>query len=155
MNCSIPGFSSFYLQTISQSSLKFMYIESVILSNHLILCCPLLLLPSIFHGIKVFSNESAVCIRWPKYWRFSFSINLSSDYSALISFWIDWFDLLELMQLSFSPCMDFSSCGNCQLLWLVHASVLVMLVDVSSGMPMYFNEHLMKFKVCRLRPCWF
>ena len=108
---------SFYLQTISQSSLKFMYIESVILSNHLILCCPLLLLPSIFHGTKVFSSESAVRIRWPKYWRFSFSINLSSDYSGLISFWIDWFDLLELMQLSLSPCMDFSSCGKCQLLW--------------------------------------
>ena len=65
-------------------------------SNHLILCCPLLLLPSIFPSIRVFSNELALCIRWPKYWSFSFSISPSSEYSGLISFRIDWFDLLAL-----------------------------------------------------------
>ena len=66
------------------------------LSNHLILCCPLLLLPSIFPSIRVFSNESALHIRWPKYWSFSFSISPSNDYSGLLSFRIDWFDLLAV-----------------------------------------------------------
>ena len=73
-----------------------MSIESVMPSNHLILCHPLLLLPSIFPSSRVFSNESAVCIRWPKYWRFSFSISPSNEYSGLISFRIDWFDLLAV-----------------------------------------------------------
>ena len=77
--------------TISWSLLKFMSIESVLLSNHLILCHHLLLLPSIFPSIRVFSNESALCIRWPKYW--SFSISPSNEYSGLISFRIDCFDL--------------------------------------------------------------
>ena len=69
-----------------------MSIESVMPSNHLILCHPLFLLPLIFPSIRVFSNESALCIRWPKYWSFSFSISPSSEYSGLISFRIDWFD---------------------------------------------------------------
>ena len=73
-----------------------MSIESVMPSNHLILCCPLLLLPSFFPSIRVFSNESALHIRWPKYWSFSFSISPSSDYSGLISFRIDWFDFLAV-----------------------------------------------------------
>ena len=68
--------------------------ESVMLSNHFILCVPLLLLPSIFPSIRVFSNELTVCLRWPKSWSFSFSISPSSEYSGLISFRIDWFDLL-------------------------------------------------------------
>ena len=80
--------------TISQSWLKFMSIEWVMLSNHLILCRPLFLLPSIFPSIRVFSSESALCIRWPKYWSFSFSISPSHEYSELISFRTDWFDLL-------------------------------------------------------------
>ena len=79
--------------TISQNFLKLMSIESVMPSNHLILCHSLLLLPSIFPTIRVFSNESALCIRWPKYWRFSFSISPSNEYSGLISFRIDWFNL--------------------------------------------------------------
>ena len=79
--------------TISQSLLKFVSIESVMLSNHLILCHPLLL-PSIFPSIRVFSNESVICIRWLKYWSFSFSISPSNEYSGLISFRIDWLDLL-------------------------------------------------------------
>ena len=82
--------------TNSQSLLKLMSIESVIPSNHLVLCCPLLLLPSIFLSIRVFSNESVLCIRWPKYWSFSFSISPSNKYSGLISLKIDWFDLLAV-----------------------------------------------------------
>ena len=79
--------------SISLSLLKLMSIEPVMPSNHLILCHPLLLLPSIFPSIRVFSNESALRIRWPKYWSFSFSISPSSEYSELISFRIHWFDL--------------------------------------------------------------
>ena len=78
--------------TIPWSLLKLMFIESVMPSNHLILCHPLLLLPSIFPSIRVFSSESALPIRWPKYWSFSFSISPSNEYSGLISFRIDWFD---------------------------------------------------------------
>ena len=73
-----------------------MSIESVMPSNHLILYCLLLLLPSIFPSIRVFSNELVVCIRWPKYWSFSFSISPSNENSGLISFWIDWLDLLTV-----------------------------------------------------------
>ena len=80
--------------TISQSLLKLMSIESVMPSNQLIFCHTLLLLPSVFPSIRVFSNESALCIRWPKYWRFG--ISPSNEYSGLISFGIDWFDLLEV-----------------------------------------------------------
>ena len=80
--------------TSSQSLLKLMSIESVMPSNHLILCCPLLLLPSIFPSIKVFSKDSGLHIRWPKYWSFSFNISPSNEYSGLISFSIDWLDLL-------------------------------------------------------------
>ena len=82
--------------TISQSLLKFISVESVMLSHHLILCKPLLLLPSIFPSIRVFSNESVLRIRWPKYWSFSFSISPSSEYSGLISFRMDWLDLLAV-----------------------------------------------------------
>ena len=82
--------------TISWSLLKLISTESVMPSNHLILCHTLLLLPSIFPSIRVFSNESALRIRWPEYWSFSFSINPSNEYSGLISFRIDWFDLLEV-----------------------------------------------------------
>ena len=82
--------------SISLSLLKFMSIESLTPSNHLILCCPLLLLLSIFPSIKVFSNESALCIKRPKYWSFSFDISPSNEYLGLISFRMDWLDLLAL-----------------------------------------------------------
>ena len=82
--------------TNSWSLLKLMSTEFVIPSSHLILCCPLLLLPSIFSSIRVFSNESVFCIRWPKYWRFSFSISSYNEYSGLISFRMDWLDLLAV-----------------------------------------------------------
>ena len=82
--------------TISQSLLKLISIESVMTSNHLIPCHPFLLPSSIFPSIRVFSSESALCIRWPKYWSFSFSISPSNEYSRLISFRIDWLDLLAI-----------------------------------------------------------
>ena len=81
--------------TNSRSSLGLISIKSVMPSNHLILCCPLLL-PSIFPSIRVFSNELVLPIRWPKYWSFSFSISASNEYSGLISFRMDWFDLLAV-----------------------------------------------------------
>ena len=82
----------------SWSLLRLMSVESVMPSNHLILCHPLLLPLSIFPSIRVFSNESAHCIRWPKYWSFSFNISLSNEYSGLISFRIDWLDLLAVQE---------------------------------------------------------
>ena len=82
--------------TNSRSLLKLISIESVMPSNHLILYCPLLLLPSIFPSIRVFSNESALPIRWPKYWSFSFNISPSNEHSGLISFRMDWLDLLAV-----------------------------------------------------------
>ena len=86
--------------TNSQSLLKLMSIESVMPYIHLILCHPFLFLPSIFPSLVMFSKESALHIRWPKYWSFSFSISLSNEYSGLISFRTDWFDLLQLKGLS-------------------------------------------------------
>ena len=97
MDCSSQASLSI---TNSQSLLKLMSIESVMSSNHLILCRPLLLLPSIFPSIRVFSSESVLRIRWPNYWSFSFSISPSSEYSGLISFRMDWFDLLAFQGLS-------------------------------------------------------
>ena len=87
-----PAFS------ISWSLLKLMSMESVMPSNRLILCHPLLLLPSIFPSIRVFSNDSVLCIRWPKYWSFSYSISPSHEYSELISFRMDWLDLLTFQE---------------------------------------------------------
>ena len=84
--------------TNAQSLLKLMSIESVMPSNHLVLCCPLLLPPSIFPSIRVFSNESFLHIRWPKYWSFSFNISPCSEYAGLISFRMDWFDLLAVQE---------------------------------------------------------
>ena len=93
MDCRTPGFLSL---TIFKSLLKLMSIDSMMLFNHLILCCPLLLLPSIFSRIRAFPKESALCIRWPKYWSFRFSISSSNEYSGLISFRMDCLDLLAV-----------------------------------------------------------
>ena len=93
MDCSTPGFPVLHCL---HSLLKFMSIESMMLFNHLILCCPLLLLPSIFPSVRVFSNGLALRIKWPKNWRFSFSICPSNEYSGLISFRMDWFNLLTI-----------------------------------------------------------
>ena len=84
------------LSPIPRAYSNFMFITSVMPSNHLILCCPLLLPPSIFPSIRVFSDESVLCIRWPKYWSFSFSISPSNEYSGLISLRIDWLDFLAV-----------------------------------------------------------
>ena len=95
--------------TNSQSLLKPMSIKSVMPSNHFILCGPLILLPSIFPTIRVFSKESVLCIRWPKYWSFSFSISPSNEYSGLISFRIDWLDLLVVQETVKSLLQNHSS----------------------------------------------
>ena len=95
--------------TNSQSLLKLMFIEPVMPSNHLILCHPLLLLPSIFPSIRVFPNESVLHIRWPKYWSFSFHISPSNEYSGLISFRIDWLDLLAVQGTLESLLQHYSS----------------------------------------------
>ena len=101
--------------TISWSLLKIMPIELVMPFNHLVLCRPLLLPPSTFPSIRVFSNESALCIRWPKYWSFSFHINPSSEYSRLISFMMDWFDLLAV-QGTFKSLLQYHS-SKASILW--------------------------------------
>ena len=92
MDCCTPGFPV----TVSQNLPKFMSITLMMPISHLILCYPLLLMPSIFPSIRVFSSESALCIRWPNYWNFNFSISSSNAYSGLISSKIDWFDLLAV-----------------------------------------------------------
>ena len=108
MDCSMPDFTVHHqLQELAQTHV--MSTESVMPFNHLILCRPLLLLPSVFPSIRVFSKESVFCIRWPKYWSFSFSISLSNEYSRLISFRIDWFDLFAVQ-------------GTCQGLLQHHSS---------------------------------
>ena len=99
----------------SQSLLKLMSIESVMPSNHLISCCPLLLPPSIFPSIRVFSNESVLCIRWPNYWSFSFSISPSNEYSGPISFRMDWLDLLAVQGILKSLLQHHSS--KASVLW--------------------------------------
>ena len=105
MDCSTPGLPAI---TNSQNLLKLMSIESVMLSNHLILCCPLLLLPSILPRIRVFSNESVHHMRWPKYWSFSFSIGPFNEYPWPISFRTDWLDLLAVQgTLKSSPTLQF------------------------------------------------
>ena len=95
--------------TNSQSLPKLMSIESVMPSNHLIFCRPLLLPPSIFPSIRVFSNESVLCIRWPKYWSFSFNIRPSNEHSGLISFRMDWLDLLAVQRIPKSLVQHHSS----------------------------------------------
>ena len=108
--------------TISRSLLKLMSVESVMLSDHLVLCCRLLL-PSIFPSIRVFSKESVLCIRWPKYWSFSFSISPSREYSGLISFRIDWLAVLAVQGTLNSLLQHHSSKASilqCSAFFMVH-----------------------------------
>ena len=106
MNCSTPGLPVHHqLPEFTQTHVHWVGDTS----NHLILCCPLLFLPSIFSSIRVFSNESALCIRWPKYWSFSFNISLSNEHSGLISFRIDWLDLLAVQGTLKSLLQHYSS----------------------------------------------
>ena len=116
--------------TISQSLLKLMFIELMMLSNHLILCHSLLLLSSIFPSIMVFSNESALCIRWPEYWSFSFSISPSNEYSGLISLRIVWLDLLAVQGTFKSLFQHHSSISiNSLVLSLLYGSTLTFIHD--------------------------
>ena len=121
----MPGF---HVITNTQSLLKFMSIKSVMPSNHLIPCHPLLLLSSIFPIIRVFSNKSVFCIRWPKYCRFSFSISPSNEYSGLISFKMDWFDLAVQGTLKSLPQHHSSKASIlwCSALFMVQLSQLCM-----------------------------
>ena len=112
MNCSTPGFPVHHQLP---SLLKLMSIELVMPSNYLSLCGPLLLLPSIILSIRVFSNDSVLHIRWPKYWRFSFSISPSNEYSRLISFRMDWLDLLAVQRILKSLLQHHSS--KASILW--------------------------------------
>ena len=112
--------------TNSWSLLKLMSIELVMQCNHFILCCPLLLLPSIYPQIRVFSNESVLQIRWPEYWSFSFSISPSSEYSGLITFRIDWLDLLAVQESS--PTTQFKS-SNSSALSFLHSPTFTSIHD--------------------------
>ena len=112
--------------TISWSFLKLMSIESVMPSNHLILCHPLLFLLSVFPSITVFPKESGLCIWWPKYWSFSFSISPSNEYSMLIPFRIDWFDLLAVQGTLKSLLQHYSSNAlilQCSAFFMVHSHI--------------------------------
>ena len=113
MNCSTPGFPALHYFL---SLLRLTSIESVMPSSHLILCCPLLLLTSIFPNIRVFSNESVLHIRWPEYWSFSFNISPSDEYSGLISFRMHWLDLLAVQGTLKSLPQHHSS--KASILWL-------------------------------------
>ena len=130
--------------TNSGSLLKLMSIESVMPSNHLILCRPLLLLPSIFLSIRAFSNESVLHIRWPKYWSFSFSISPSNEYSGLISFRNDWFDLLAVQgTLKFKSILRLSAFLMVQLShpYMTTRKTIVLTIQtfVSKVMSLLFN----------------
>ena len=114
--------------TNSRSLPKLMSIESVMPSNHLILCRPLFLLPSVFPSIRVFSSESVLLIRWPKYWSFSFSISPSSEYSGPISFKMDWLDLLAVQGTLKSPTPQFKSISSSALSFL-HSPTLTSIHD--------------------------
>ena len=124
--------------TNSQSSLKLMSIKSGMQSNHLILCCPFLLFPSLFPSIRVFSNESSLRLRWPKYW--SFSISPSNDYSGLISFRIDWFYLLAVQGTLKSLLQHHSSKASvlqCSAFFVVQLSHLCMTAGKTIGLTIW------------------
>ena len=121
--------------TNSQSFLKLMSIDSMMPSNHLILCHPLLLLPSIFPSIRVFSNESVLPIRWPEYWSFSFSISPSKEYSGLISFRIDWLNLLAVQGTLKSLLQHHSS--KASILWCS----AFFIVQLSTSIHDYWKNH--------------
>ena len=125
--------------TNSWSLLKLMSMESVMPSNRLILCCPLLLLPSIFPSIRVFSNESVLHIRWPKYWSFSFSISPSNEYSGLISFRMDWLDLLAVQgTLKSSPTPQFKGINSSALSFLYSPALTSIRDYCEAGAPFIF-----------------
>ena len=159
MNCSIPGFPVLhYLLEFAQ----ILATESVMLSNYLILCHPLLLWPSIFPSIKIFSSDSALSISWPKDWSFSFSISPSNEYSGLISFRIDWFDLSAVQETLKSLLQHYSLKASilwCSAFFMVQLShpymttgksiALTIWAFVSKVMYLFFNT-LSKFVIAFL-----
>ena len=143
--------------TNSQSLLKLMSIESVMSSNHLILCHPLFLLPSlppILHSIKVFPNESVLCIRWPKYWSFSFNISASNEYSGLISFRMDWLDLLAVQRTlkASSATPQFKSI-NSSVLGFLHSPTLTSIHDYWQNHSFVYIDLCRQSNVCFLLCC--
>ena len=127
-----------------------MSIKSVMPSNHLILCCPLLLLPSIFPNIRVFSSESVLHIRWPTYWSFSFRISPSNVYSGLISFRTDWFDLLEVQgTLESSPTPQFKSIQSLALSFL-YGPILTSIHDYWKNHSLLVGPLSVKYRLCFL-----
>ena len=142
MDCSTPGLPD----TNSWSLLKLMSIESVMPSNHLILCHPLLP-PSVFPCIRVFSNELVLCIRWPKYWSFSFSVSPSNEYSVLISFRVDWLDLLAVQGTLRSLLQHHSS----KVSILQHSAFFIVQVShpfMPTGKTMALTRHTFVVKQC-------
>ena len=138
MDCSTPGLP---VITSSRSSPKLMSIESVMPSNHLILCRPLLLPPSIFPSIRVISNESVLCMRWPKYWSFSFSISSSNEFSGLISFRMGWLGLLTV-QGTLKSLQHHSS--KASILW--HSAFFI--VQLTSRHDYWKNHSLDETELC-------
>ena len=137
----------------TQSLLKLMSIESVMPSNHLILCRLLHLLPSIFHNIRVFSNESLLCIRWPKYWSFSFNISPSNEHLGLISFRIDWLDLLAVQgTLKSSPTPQFKSFSSLALSFL-YSPTLTFIHDYWKNHSFEDGPLSEKYRLCFLICC--
>ena len=133
----------------SRSLLKLMPLESVMPSNHLILCCPFLLLPSIFPSIRIFSNETALHIRWPKYWRFSFNISPSNEYSRLISFRMDWLDPLAVQGILKSLLQHYSS--KASILW--HSAFFTVQLShpyMTTGKTIALTRHTLVDKVMSL-----
>ena len=131
--------------TNSQSLLKLISIELVMPPNHLILCCPLLL-PSNFSSIRIFSNESVLCIRWPKYWSFSFIISPSNEYSGLISLRMDWFDLLAVQGTLKSLVQHHSSKASilwCSAFLIVHSQIYTWLLEKPSLIRCTFEGKVM------------
>ena len=150
MNCSMPGFPVlYYLPEFAQTH------ESVMPSKHLILCHPLLLLPSVFPSIGVFSSELALCIKWAKYWRLSFSISPSSEYSGLISLRIDQFDLLAI-QGTFKSLLQHHSLKAsilwCSAFFMVHLSHQYMSNGKTITLRWVYGQYLFK---CKYQPCFF
>ena len=136
--------------TNSRSSLGLTSIESVMPSSHLILCCPLLLPPSIFPSIRVFSSESVLHIRWPKYWSFSFSISPSNEYSGLISFSIDWFHLLEVQGTLKSLLQNHSSKTSI-FQWSAFFIVQLSHPYMTTGKTIALTRHYFATKVCLVK----
>ena len=138
--------------TNSRSLLKLMSIELVMPYNHLILCHPLLLLPSIFPSIRVFSNESALCIRWPKDWSFSFSISPSNEYSGLISFRMNWLDLLAIQVTPKSLLQHHSSKASI----LQHSAFLIVQLShpyMTTGKSIALTRRTLEYCLCFLICC--